>query len=123
MDQFAPERSGPLLPELWEQLAACMFVAGSSFLAASLRPGRTVLSEFLSDATRSIAVGALLTFFGFQVAYFSDRISLVAAASAPWTKLFPGMILAWPVLSLLVFGFTAGNSQIQPPSSASSGSE
>src|SRR5438477_10012575 len=59
-DRFAPQRFGPLFPEVWQKLFSCVMVDTIILLAASVRPGRTVLSEFLSDATRSVIVGALL---------------------------------------------------------------
>lgn len=120
VDGFAPERGGPLLPALWQKLAACFFAGGCTLFAASVRPGRTVGSEILSDVTRSIVVAAPLTFFLIQASYLLDRISLMTAFRVPWTRLVPGMILAWPVISLFVFGITAGNSSFQPANPARS---
>ena len=113
VDRFAPERFGPLFPDLWQQLLSCIMVDGIVLLAASARPGQTVASELLYDATRSISIGALLGFFLIQGMYFADRISLMD--DAPRTRTVTEFVYAWPILSLFVMGMTAGNSPVPLP--------
>ena len=119
VDRFAPERFGPLFPELWQQLLGCIMVDVIVLLVASTRPGHTVARELLCDVTHSILIGALLAFFAIQGMYFIERMSLMATLASTTvplrTRLVSEFVYAWPLISLFVMCTTAGNSPLQLP--------
>jgi hypothetical protein len=108
----------PLFLEAWQEILSCVFVAGVTLAAGTVRSGSSVKSEFFYFAVRSILIGALLMFFAFEAIHVGDSMMMLrrprASGSSGWANL-PQFLLAWPILSVFVFGVTAGDAPSPQP--------
>ena len=118
MDDIIPQFVPPLFPEVWQKLLSCAFLAGAALAVTTVRQTGTVKSEIFSHAVRCMLIGALLTFHCFEWLHLTSNLSMTLSrrgGPSGWSDL-PHVLLAWPIISVFVFGVTAGGMPDPPPS-------